>query len=175
MAESLRLEALRLLDGPNWAVERATLIPECELPAVLDELRAALAPCGQDVARGIARRIAACYPNFRAQDGWSDAAAGLLATAPADIARAAAAEVVRTVRFPPSVAEIAAAVDPPLRRRRMLLHRAGLMPAEHERRRAEAARAAEVARGRAERAARIEDLVARLGAARRTGGGSDGD
>lgn len=118
--------------GPIGA--HSELIPSDDLTQIIAEMEVALRPCDQPLAGSEAKRLAACYPTFRASKEWLGEVERALKDAPCDLIKRAVEQLSEEATFPPNKAQVKTKVAELIRVRKAILARAQNMQAEHQRR-----------------------------------------
>lgn len=101
----------------------ASMVPTVDLERAQRELHAAMAPCGPVIGANLCMLLTGPYDRREINDPkiYAGFMADILAKAPADIGKEAVAEVVRTCKWLPKPADVAAVVDRLAGKRRMML------------------------------------------------------
>lgn len=101
----------------------ASAVPTVDLERAQRELQAALAPCGPMIGAKLCMLLTGPYDRREINDPkvYAGFMTDILAKVPADIGKEAVAEVVRTCKWLPKPADVAAVVDRLLGKRRMML------------------------------------------------------
>jgi len=117
------------------------LFTEAESRSIIAEIEIALTPAHYDQARTLARTVIGRYPKREMIDPdiFVLEMTRVFAEAPADLGQAAV-DRLKALRFLPNVGDLMAALSPLVQERRRALDQARRHLAEHERRKAEAAK-----------------------------------
>jgi hypothetical protein len=122
----------------DWPNERSALVPQDQLPALLNELAASLVPATRNEVAKAVTVLCGCFKiaNVVESPGtFAKAMIDELADYPASVLDESISQARRTIKWLPSIAEMVEICDALVAKRRLELRFANRMDMEHERRR----------------------------------------